>query len=356
MADFNVGRLYETLVRDLLEQRFVEVEFSERVRIDTGIGGFRFQVDLVGRRSDGTLIVVEIKAYRSLEVPTSWLLRAIETLKRIDMSAIDETAILIRRLLVISARASQEQKRRLLESNIDVIDFDGLYELAGTDVELLSRLDASIGSLVEASSGDARPSAEIIDVNGRQKSVRVRSVQPSKTPGADLCVALRAVPVGKKGAGAFETAVQTCLEHLFSDQLTAWTKQRVLDNGLRVDFAAKITGNHEFWLDLVRDFGARYVVFECKNYRKAIDQGQVYSTEKYLFLPAKRSVGIFISPNGADKGALAAMKGAVRETGKLMVSLTINDVCDMLHKKDAGDEIYETLSGKIDEMLLTISR
>jgi hypothetical protein len=67
--------------------------------------------------------------------------------------------------------ASQEQKRHIWQSNIDFIDFDRLYEFAGTDVGLLSRLDAVIGLLVEASSGDARPSAEIKPV-GRNATLR----------------------------------------------------------------------------------------------------------------------------------------------------------------------------------------
>ena len=65
---------------------------------------------------------------------------------------------------------------------------------------------------------------------------------------------------------------------------------------------------------------------------------KIYTTEKYLFLGAMRTVAFIISRKGADKNALTATRGAVRESGKLIVHLSVDDLCKMMDMKDNTDE------------------
>jgi hypothetical protein len=98
------------------------------------------------------------------------------------------------------------------------------------------------------------------------------------------------------------------------------------------------------------------VVFEFKNHTRFITQGEIYSTEKYLFVPAMRSVALIISRKGADKNAKAVMRGALRETGKLMLSLSLDDIYKMLEMKDKGDDPNTLLFELLDEMLMKLER
>lgn len=69
-----------------------------------------------------------------------------------------------------------------------------------------------------------------------------------------------------------------------------------------------------------------------------------------------RSVALIISRKGADKNASAVMRGALRETGKLMLSLSLDDVHKMLEMKDRGDDPNTLLFELLDEMLMKLER
>ena len=107
---------------------------------------------------------------------------------------------------------------------------------------------------------------------------------------------------------------------------------------------------------MVNQFRSRYIIFEFKNYARKIKQGQIYTTEKYLFLTALRSTAIIISRNGADRNAEAASRGALREHGKLMINLSISDLCKMLELKDNGDDPNTVLLDRLDDMLMRLER
>jgi hypothetical protein len=103
-------------------------------------------------------------------------------------------------------------------------------------------------------------------------------------------------------------------------------------------------------------FHSQYVIFECKNYKDPIRQGEIYTTEKYLFQKALRSVAFIVAPSPAHESALAAARGALREHGKLIISLSVDDICKMLALKDATQDYNGFLFDKIDNMLMKLER
>jgi hypothetical protein len=147
------------------------------------------------------------------------------------------------------------------------------------------------------------------------------------------------------------------LRYIFEKDLTAWSPQKSSDTRLSFyDLVARVASEHDFWNTIVNQFRSRYIVFEFKNYVDKIKQGQIYTTEKYLFGPALRSTSIIISRNGADTNALAAARGALRESGKLMVNLNIKQLCEMLHLRDNGDDHNTILVAIVDDMLMRLER
>jgi hypothetical protein len=61
---------------------------------------------------------------------------------------------------------------------------------------------------------------------------------------------------------------------------------------------------------------------------------------------------------GADENALTATRGAVRESGKLMVHPGVDDLCKMMMMgmKDNNDEPNAFLFDLLDEMLMKLER
>src|SRR5439155_1803167 len=100
----------------------------------------------------------------------------------------------------------------------------------------------------------------------------------------------------------------------------------------------------------------RYILFEFKNYKEGIKQGQILTTEKYLLGKALRSVAIILSRKGAEESATAMAQGAMRENGKLMLVLNDDGVCKILHMKQRGEDPTDFLFDIADNFLLTLPR
>jgi hypothetical protein len=107
---------------------------------------------------------------------------------------------------------------------------------------------------------------------------------------------------------------------------------------------------------LAHDFRSRYLIFEFKNYSGRIGQAEVYSTEKYLFTTALRSVAILIARSGWDAGASRAAAGALRESGKLILFVSLDELCEMLHAADRNEEPEIMLYRKLDDLLTKMLR
>jgi hypothetical protein len=69
-----------------------------------------------------------------------------------------------------------------------------------------------------------------------------------------------------------------------------------------------------------------------------------------------RTVAFVVSRKGGDKNSMAATRGAVRESGKLIIHLSLDDVFKMLEMKDDGDNPNDYLFDILDEMLMKLER
>jgi hypothetical protein len=123
---------------------------------------------------------------------------------------------------------------------------------------------------------------------------------------------------------------------LFGDDLRDVRSQKRTTDGVNIyDLIYRVRPKHRFWTTLTRDFRARVVLFECKNYGKPIGAAQVFTTERYLSASALRPVCFVLTRKPAHPHAVQAASGAMRETGKLLVFLSDVDVEKMLDAKDA---------------------
>jgi hypothetical protein len=241
--------------------------------------------------------------------------------------------------------------------NVEVVDMMKLAELAAnhpdlaTEFESITRQLAPMSIPTEESLsarifGDAYTGAKLSEIDP----------EPVKVSAA-LISALRSVRGGKKGAPDLEKHGLAAVQYIFEDDFANWSRQKVTDSGIsRYDAIARIASNHDVWKSIATSFRSWFVVFEFKNYAGKISQGQIYTTEKYLFHGGMRSVAFIVSSRGADKNGLAAARGAVRESGKLIVNLSVDEVCEMIEMKDRGDDPNSFLFERLDNMLMRLER
>lgn len=344
--EFSLYKDFEDIVIKIFKENNFKVEISAKDKYD-------FRAIL-----ENTFCYVEVKHY-SNKLPKLDLLKT--ACNRLLSQKDNEFAKLI---LVVSSYVTPSLQQDIFkEFGVIIWDIKTLFSLsfdyADTYYELQNILVKSFKSSVDEFSIIDNDFKKQIVPNLVQSSTNAKS-KPLSHKGKRLCHDLNALSSGNTDATLYENKCIEILKYLFDNNtdLTLWRRQLSSDDGLnRFDLLCRIISyNNTFWTELATDFHTRYVVFEFKNYTDPIKQGQIFTTEKYLFLTALRSVSFIIARVGADINAIKASKGALKEAGKLIVILQNSDICDMLALKDNGDEPSIVLRNKIDEMLITLNR
>ncbi|WP_185259166.1 hypothetical protein [Anaerocolumna chitinilytica] len=74
-------------------------------------------------------------------------------------------------------------------------------------------------------------------------------------------------------------------------------------------------------------------------------------------MKALRGIAIIVSTKGTDKNADKAIRGTLRENGKLIISLTNKDLITMIERKATDNNLpAEFLSEKLDNMLVDLEK
>ena len=298
----------------------------------------------------GDKFVVEFKLYRSERVSLAILRNAFLSLSRTMEAENAKSGILVIPQDISDQRISGFSSYK----GIEVWEREKLIE----QVQPFPDLGQSLASLFrELRVGAERPPEASNSVSLLGEAT---ATLPKIGAGKILAEKMSQIPAGREGGAAykFEAICKDALSLLFGKDLLGWRAQSEIDKGFqRVDFIARLQPvQSAFWATLANDFRTRYVVFEFKNYSNPITQDQIYTTEKYLFTSALRSVAIVVSKNGMSKSAERAIQGALREQGKLILCISGKEFETMLLGFDQGDDPDEILIKKRDELLMGIGR
>lgn len=176
--------------------------------------------------------------------------------------------------------------------------------------------------------------------------------------GAAIAGTLRATPAGQPGWQAFESTCADAIRFLFGGELHRPTSQKRGGDGLhRMDLICRIRAEgSSFWSMIASDFSTRYVVFDAKNYEAPIGQNEIELTKKYLFRGGLRTVAIILAREGASVQAGMAAEQSLREDQKLILVVSMAELCAMLEGADAGDPPENAMFEKIDDMLMGMGR
>lgn len=178
-------------------------------------------------------------------------------------------------------------------------------------------------------------------------------------PNSDLYQKFEDIEPGKSQFSKYEKVCTDALKLLFSDYLSIWEEQQKSNDDLyRFDLICKIKNdvNDDFFSTLNNYFNTKYIIFDFKNYTEQITSKEIYTTEKYLYDKALRKVAIIISRKGIDKNALKAIKGSLREQGKVILTLTDDDLLEMINMHYKGDNPTDYLSMKLDKLLIELEK
>jgi len=353
------GRNFESFVAKLLRHRDFTVIKTQGLSVDFQIQKNKFAW------------AAEVKYYKTQRAQLKLLSNAAKQIQYARQQNRN-----LHGLLITSCTITKEQRLHLGRTyDLTILDRQNLFHLASESPELTEELYA----ILEVDPSDASVSIEdFYDLDTELKSVEIEKTEtetktkpeinleqdaaqappsPLDTTGSELSEELRALPPGKAQWSKFEKLCEKILKYLFEDHLAGWSKQHRTDDELnRFDYVCRIKPSTDYWNFLLHQMHSRYIIFEFKNYEEAIRQGQVLTTEKYLLEKGLRRVAIMFTRKGPHSSALKTTQGAMRESGKLILILNDEQVCQMLTMKEKGSDPTDLLFEITDDFLLSLPR
>lgn len=317
--------------------------------------------ELVVTNSNSKLFV-ECKTYKNQVVSASTansLLNSI-VMRKMKENILDNEIVL---LIVLSKIPYFDKKDIFKRFKIIVWDIENLVFYSKNDSELLKKLAQITYFPIDYIEGKPSVEASLSQLFIISSDNFVNNVNKEENETIHLIQRLTSCKSGKTHSSEYEEICEEILRYLFeANYFNKLTKQhKTNDEHFRMDLigALKINQNndesmHPLWQMLVNHYNSHFVVFEFKNYSKEIDQNLIYITEKYLFDAALRNVAIIISHKGFSDAAKFAAEGCLKEHGKLILSLTNNDLIEML--KLNSDKAADYLLGKLETFLMGISK
>lgn len=301
---------------------------------------------------DGKKFYIEVKAVRSRIISKSSIANTIVVSDLMSLKNDEYFVLVTANMIPAVIKEYIRAKDKFL-----VIDISELLYLVQDSEELKYRLL----SLVEFTTED-------IELNEPEEFLRMLDVVEDETLDSltddnekikQLLLEVNNWEQDKTTSAEYEKFCTEVLKILFSNDLTLWREQQKSNDDLyRFDLICKIKDDvtSAFWKFIEEYFRSKYIIFEFKNYKEVITQKEIYTTEKYLYAKALRCVAVIVSCNGSDENAKKAIKGTLRENGKLILNLSNRDLANMLEYELNGNLASEYLYNVLDEMLIELEK
>lgn len=329
---------------EIIAHIFEDYNFKTILTKETHNNGYDILANI-----NNTNYLIEVKFSRTNRIPSSFLFDIacrLTTLVDSDSDIMNPDIP----VLVIGAQINSDIRKRIEDIGVIVIDIENLLFLVQKNEvlksDLLSILDFSVDDLLPK-----EPRAPIF-------SEQVNFITQPKNQGEILKERICNWK-NSNGNTAYETLCFETLNYLFDNELSLWHKQQTSNEELyRFDLICKIKdGNVSgLWSTILQCFNSKYIIFEFKNYTDEITQKEIYTTDKYLYLKALRGVAILVSCKGASTNANKAIRGTLRENGKLILSISNQDLVKMIDIKINKGIPADYLYSKFDELLIDLEK
>lgn len=305
--------------------------------------GYDFEI-----KDNDSIYLVEVKYSHSLYLSLYVFLNAINQLKNTSL-IYENDNVSYTPILITTAKISPDVRTIIENKGIVVLDIlNLLYLIQDYDnlmSELISMLDFSVNDLIPQ-----KPNCILFNHN-----------KPFRMPNNKGLNLKNRIVAWKttNSSTMYENLCIDVLKYLFDNELSLWQKQAHSNDDLyRFDLICKIKDGRigGFWKTIIDFFSSKYIIFEFKNYTDKITQKEIYTTDKYLYIKALRSVAIIISCHGTSTNADKAIRGTLRENGKLILSVSNKDLISMIDMKLNNELPSDYLYSKLDELLINLEK
>lgn len=336
----------QSLIVPMLEKMgFSDIQTEAVIRI----GSRSVRPDVVALKND-VRYILEVKAYRGLSNDQGVIQNAICQIQSYQKALYRPASLQQRLGIILLCDVDRETKRALWENEgIFLWDIKNLLYLCSADAELMSALsDAVPYSLSDISSEEP--------FGLKFEKTSLPAPKGCGPDGRALIARLTDCRCGQGHAAEYEKICADIVQFLFGAEFSQFSQQhKTRDDMFHMDILCALKGTTALWQMLTHYYNTKFVVFECKNYSQKIQQNLIYVTDKYLFNPALRNVAFIISRKGFDKHAHEAALGILKESGKLIVDLTDDDLIKMILAKTDGEEPSDHLLNKVELLLMSVS-
>lgn len=273
---------FEDLACRILEAN----RFTIHPHFPRGDQGFDFTATLADEKW-----AIEVKYYRTARAQPTLIEAAATRLINNGIQALARKG-----MLVVSCYL-QPELRIALEAkfNISFVDRIDLKMWSADSPSLSDQLDALLEvRAAETPINEAPPRSRPI--------LASQPLAPTELDltGRQLCAELKSIKPGKTAATKYEKTCEKILKYLFPNHLEGWHRQQKTKDDLNhFDYICRIRSNNEFWEFVTSHLQSRYALFEFKNYSEKITQGQILTTEKYLFERGLRKFALIMTRKGA---------------------------------------------------------
>lgn len=326
-----------------LFEKFVgEIEFKE---IDSRYKNIRLDFSYV---INGKTYVVEYKSYRDRYTPITMVAASIDRLRKNVNTDVIEVIIIL--FTEISPKDKQDVYDRY---KIKIWDI--------TNLLFFTKDEATLQRELAILTYFPLTNIEPVEPVGWRAGYKGCTTDASDDDNYErlnyLKEELKSCQKGKANYSLYEKLCKQVIEELFTEDFNYMSDQhKTRDKLFRMDIICSIKSETSFWGIIRRHYNSHFIIIECKNYSKKLEQNLIYTTEKYLFDAALRNVAIIISRNGFSSSAQIAADGCLKEYGKLILDITDYDLITMIERKEEGLNPADYLVEKLECTLMAISK
>jgi hypothetical protein len=162
---------------------------------------------------------------------------------------------------------------------------------------------------------------------------------------------LGACPTGREHFAEYETICTELWQHVFEGKLGEPRVQRpTADRVQRRDSLFRNLRSTPFFERIFRRFDADFLIIDSKNYGDPVNSDVIEDVATY----ANRALGNFViavTRQGGGSAALAAQIRILRDRGTAVLTVSDEQMLEMVARKERGEEPEDVLEDLLDELL-----
>ncbi|MFF4792951.1 hypothetical protein ACFY2M_24975 [Streptomyces sp. NPDC001276] len=171
----------------------------------------------------------------------------------------------------------------------------------------------------------------------------------------ELSESLKGIPPGGDSWSAYQRLSRDIAEFLFCPPLKSSVWESLDDAGInRRDFILPNYAEDGLWKFLREKYLADYIVVDAKNYTHGIEKKEVIQVANYLSVRGAGLFALIMTRVEPQNSAVYTIKHQWETYGKMIVTLSDNDIQQMLADKNLGNDPSELVRQKIEDFRLGI--